>query len=150
MPIHNSVFKSLEVRFLGEDIQTFYLLSFSLLCLNPILYFLYSFIYFLFFKYFYLFLAVLDLPCCTSFSLLRCAGFSLWWFLCLWSPGSRALWLRYLQHVGSAFEAPGLKERRLNSYVAVWQPTPASLPGKPHGPRSLVGCSSWGCRVEHD
>ena len=25
-----------------------------------------------------------------------------------------------------------------------WQPTPALLPGKYHGPRSLVGCSPWG------
>ncbi|CAI9178624.1 unnamed protein product [Rangifer tarandus platyrhynchus] len=26
-----------------------------------------------------------------------------------------------------------------------WQPTPVLLPGKPHGWRSLVGCSPWGC-----
>ena len=25
-----------------------------------------------------------------------------------------------------------------------WQPTPGLLPGKSHGPRSLVGCSPWG------
>ena len=25
-----------------------------------------------------------------------------------------------------------------------WQPTPVLLPGKSHGPRSLVGCSPWG------
>ena len=25
-----------------------------------------------------------------------------------------------------------------------WQPTPAFLPGKSHGQRSLAGCSSWG------
>ena len=25
-----------------------------------------------------------------------------------------------------------------------WQPTPALLPGKSHGRRSLVGCSPWG------
>ena len=25
-----------------------------------------------------------------------------------------------------------------------WHPTPVLLPGKPHGQRSLVGCSSWG------
>ena len=32
-----------------------------------------------------------------------------------------------------------------------WQPTPVFLPGKPHGQRSLVGCSPWGCkRVRHD
>ena len=27
-----------------------------------------------------------------------------------------------------------------------WQPTPVFLPGKPHGWRSLVGYSSWGCK----
>ena len=26
-----------------------------------------------------------------------------------------------------------------------WQPPPASLPGEPHGQRSLVGYSPWGC-----
>ena len=26
-----------------------------------------------------------------------------------------------------------------------WQPTPVFLPGESHGPRSLVGCSPWGC-----
>ena len=30
-----------------------------------------------------------------------------------------------------------------------WQPTPGLLPGKPHGRRSLVGCSPWG-RKESD
>ena len=25
-----------------------------------------------------------------------------------------------------------------------WHPTPVLLPGKSHGPRSLVGCSLWG------
>ena len=25
-----------------------------------------------------------------------------------------------------------------------WHPTPVHLPGKPHGRRSLVGCSPWG------
>ena len=25
-----------------------------------------------------------------------------------------------------------------------WHPTPVLLPGKSHGQRSLVGCSSWG------
>ena len=27
-----------------------------------------------------------------------------------------------------------------------WHPTPVLLPGKPHGRRSLVGCSPWGCQ----
>ena len=26
-----------------------------------------------------------------------------------------------------------------------WHPTPLFLPGKSHGPGSLVGCSPWGC-----
>ena len=30
-----------------------------------------------------------------------------------------------------------------------WHPTPVLLPGKPHGQRSLMGCSSWG-RYESD
>ena len=30
-----------------------------------------------------------------------------------------------------------------------WHPTPVLLPGKPHGRRSLVGCSPWG-REESD
>ena len=30
-----------------------------------------------------------------------------------------------------------------------WHPTPALLPGKSHGWRSLVGCSPWG-RTESD
>ena len=30
-----------------------------------------------------------------------------------------------------------------------WHPTPVLLPGKPHGGRSLVGCSPWG-REESD
>ena len=31
-----------------------------------------------------------------------------------------------------------------------WQPTPAFLPGKSHGQRSLAGYSSWGRRVRRD
>ena len=27
-----------------------------------------------------------------------------------------------------------------------WQATPVLLPRKSHGQRSLVGCSSWGCK----
>ena len=29
-----------------------------------------------------------------------------------------------------------------------WQPTPVFLPGESHGQGSLVGYSSWGCRVD--
>ena len=31
-----------------------------------------------------------------------------------------------------------------------WQRTPVFFPGKSHGQRSLVGYSSWGCRVGPD
>ena len=41
-----------------------------------------------------------------GYSLLPCTGFSLRWLLLLWSTGSRALRLRYLQHVGSVVTAP--------------------------------------------
>ena len=36
------------------------------------------------------------------------------------------------------------------SWGRKWQPTPAFLPGKSHGQRSLAGCSPWGRRVGHD
>ena len=32
------------------------------------------------------------------------------------------------------------------SWERKWQPTPVFLPGKPHGQRSLVGDSPWGCK----
>ena len=31
-----------------------------------------------------------------------------------------------------------------HSTLRQWLPTPVLLPGKSHGPRSLVGCSPWG------
>ena len=37
----------------------------------------------------------------------------------------------------------------LNYQRRQWHPTPGLLPGKPHGRRSLVGCSPWG-REESD
>ena len=37
---------------------------------------------------------------------------------------------------------PGLRR----SLEKEWQPTPIFLPGKSHGPRSLVGYSPWGCK----
>ena len=37
-----------------------------------------------------------------------CTGFSLLWFLLLWSTGSRALGLQYLLHMGSVVVAQGL------------------------------------------
>ena len=44
--------------------------------------------------------------------------------------GKRKMWGKLV----ASFE---LQRRR-------WQPTPVLLPGKPHGWRSLVGCSPWG------
>ena len=38
---------------------------------------------------------------------------------------------------------------RLLSQSLLWHPTPVLLPGKPHGQKSLVGCSPWG-RTESD
>ena len=32
------------------------------------------------------------------------------------------------------------------SWRRKWHPTPVFLPGKPHGQRSLVGYSPWGCK----
>ena len=36
-----------------------------------------------------------------AYSSLQWAGFSFWWLICLWSPGSRAWELQQLWHVGS-------------------------------------------------
>ena len=38
---------------------------------------------------------------------------------------------------------PFSKDRYLTD-CQVWHPTPVLLPGKSHGRKSLVGCSSWG------
>ena len=35
-------------------------------------------------------------------------------------------------------------QKTKNRITRQWQPTPVLLPGKPHGQRSLVGCSPWG------
>ena len=45
----------------------------------------------------------------------------------------------------SEFKVSVLETRRRQ-----WHPTPVPLPGKSHGPRSLVGCSLWGREVRHD
>ena len=41
---------------------------------------------------------------------------------------------------------PSMFSRRLAQHAleTQWHPTPVLLPGKSHGRRSLVGCSSWG------
>ena len=64
----------------------------------------------------YLFLAVLDFNCCEGFFSsgkrrlfqLWCTGFSLKWFLLVWSTGSRARGLQELQLTGSVVVAHGL------------------------------------------
>ena len=51
-------------------------------------------------------------------------------------------------NAGDASSTPGLG-RSLGE--GKWQPTPAALPGKSHGQRSLVGYSPWGHkRVRND
>ena len=51
---------------------------------------------------------------------------------------------------------PTMRETQVQSRVMKilwrrkWQPTPVPLPGKPHGWRSVIGYSPWGCRVRHD
>ena len=52
--------------------------------------------------------------------------------------------------------ARGPRRHRFNPWVrnipwrGKWLPTPVFLPGKSHGQSSLMGCSSWGCRVRHN
>ena len=41
--------------------------------------------------------------------------------------------------IRSPLNTPGFREG------GQWHSTPVLLPGKSHGPRSLVGCSPWGC-----
>ena len=45
---------------------------------------------------------------------------------------------------------PALGEWSLNQRTTREVPAPGFLPGKPHGQRSLVGCSPWGPRVGRD
>ena len=53
----------------------------------------------------------------------------------------------YILHMGSTYFFleifSGILQRRQ------WHPTPVLLPGKPHGWKSLAGCSPWG-RTESD
>ena len=46
-----------------------------------------------------------------------------------------------IRDMGSISEVEKIPWRRK------WQPTPVFLPGEPHGQRSLVGYSPWGCKV---
>ena len=43
-------------------------------------------------------------------------------------------------------EEPGGLQSMGSQWRRPWHPTPALLPGKSHGRRSLVGCSPWGCK----
>ena len=53
-----------------------------------------------------------------------------------------------LPNAGGMSSIPG-SER--SPWRRKWQPTALFLPGKSHGQRSLVGCSTWGCKgVRHD
>ena len=69
----------------------------------------YCLLFFFLFLFIYWLCWVFVAPCGLSlvvasggYSLLRCAGFSLWWFL-LWSMGSRHVGLVALRHVGSSW-----------------------------------------------
>ena len=87
------------------------------------------------------------LPCFYSF-----------WIYCSLSPLSTQLLSVYLSRFGpscSSLKFPlTLNQAELdhpNTYIwrRQWHPTPVPLPGKPHGRRSLVGCSPW-ARSESD
>ena len=65
-----------------------------------------------------------------GYSSLRGTGLSLWWFLMLWSTGSRACRLQYLKHAGSGVVVHGLScpmacgiflDQRLNLCLLHWQ-----------------------------
>ena len=45
---------------------------------------------------------------------------------------------------GWNFMSPFFKLKYIQFWRRRWHPTPVLLPGKSHGWRSLVGCSSWG------
>ena len=62
---------------------------------------------------------------------------------CLENPMDREAW--QLQSMG----LQRVGHYRATNWRRQWHPTPVLLPGKPHGRRSLVGCSPWG-REESD
>ena len=59
------------------------------------------------------------------------------------------------KHPGGSMvkKSPTTQEMGFNPWVGKipwrreWQPTPAFLPGKSHGQRSLAGYSPWGCKA---
>ena len=52
-------------------------------------------------------------------------------------------------HILGLLHQPNFPVPRASNWRRQWQLTPVLLPGKPHGQRSLVGCSPWG-RKESD
>ena len=66
------------------------------------------------------------------------------WFPLWWTGWS------YLQSKGlsSVFSNTTVQKQQFFG-AQQWHPTPVLLPGKPHGQRSLVGCSPW-CRKKSD
>ena len=52
-------------------------------------------------------------------------------------------------HISTHWQSGSLVYYKCHLWRWEWHPPPVLLPGKPHGPRSLVGCSPWG-REESD
>ena len=50
----------------------------------------------------------------------------------------------YFANNGPSSQSYGFSSTHVWMWKRQWQPTPALLPGKSHGRRSLVGCSPWG------
>ena len=90
----------------------------------------------------------------------RLSGWTQWWItsgLSQWHHrvGSRnKVWglPRWCSGKESAYQCRRCKRCMFNSWVRKiplrrkWQATPAFLPGESHEQRSLVDCSSWGCK----
>ena len=62
-------------------------------------------------------------------------------YSCLENPMDREAWWDTIHRVA---ESQTQLKRFSTHRMGKWQPTPVLLPGKPHGQRSLVGCSPWG------
>ena len=65
-------------------------------------------------------------------------------FFTVWAIREAHMWQNYCLKVMKKLE-----HYQINRWRRQWDPTPVLLPGKSHGRRSLVGCSSWG-REESD
>ena len=61
----------------------------------------------------------------------------------------KSQYLRVEKNLTNIFYTSSSEIRITWGYIYTWKrqphPTPVLLPGKSHGQRSLVGCSSWGC-----